>query len=82
MKNTRLPPELQAAWEEIETHARDYGLDFFPIIYEVLDYRTLYETAALDISSQLKRHGAKGPRTAEIGVVLAAFFHDYGNRCE
>lgn len=47
MKNTRLPPELQAAWEEIEQYARDYGLDFFPIIYEVLDYRTLYETAAL-----------------------------------
>jgi stage V sporulation protein R len=47
MKNTRLPPELQTAWEEIEQHAKDYGLDFFPIIYEVLDYRTLYETAAL-----------------------------------
>jgi stage V sporulation protein R len=47
MKNTRLPPELQAAWEEIEQHAKDFGLDFFPIIYEVLDYRTLYETAAL-----------------------------------
>ncbi|MCS6839731.1 MAG: SpoVR family protein [Roseiflexus sp.] len=47
MKNTRLPPELQAAWEEIEAYAREYGLDFFPIIYEVLDYRTLYETAAL-----------------------------------
>jgi stage V sporulation protein R len=47
MKNTRLSPELQAAWEEIEQHAKDYGLDFYPIIYEVLDYRTLYETAAL-----------------------------------
>jgi stage V sporulation protein R len=47
MKNTRLPPELNAAWEEIESYARDYGLDFYPIIYEVLDYRTLYETAAL-----------------------------------
>jgi stage V sporulation protein R len=47
MKNTRLPPELDAAWEEIEGHAREYGLDFYPIIYEVLDYRTLYETAAL-----------------------------------
>src|SRR5262245_28997652 len=32
MKNTRLPPELQAAWEEIENYARDYGLDFYPII--------------------------------------------------
>jgi len=47
MKKTSLPPELQAAWEEIEDHAKSYGLDFFPIIYEVLDYRTLYETAAL-----------------------------------
>lgn len=46
MKSTRLPPELQAAWESIEGHAKDYGLDFFPIIYEVLDYRTLYEAAA------------------------------------
>ncbi|KPV51748.1 SpoVR family protein, partial [Kouleothrix aurantiaca] len=47
MKKTSLPPELQAAWEEIEDHAKNYGLDFYPIIYEVLDYRTLYETAAL-----------------------------------
>ncbi|KAB8142638.1 SpoVR family protein [Chloroflexia bacterium SDU3-3] len=47
MKNTRLPPELQAAWEEIEGYAKHYGLDFYPIIFEVLDYRTLYETAAL-----------------------------------
>jgi stage V sporulation protein R len=47
MKNTRLPPDLARAWDEIEEYARGYGLDFFPIIYEVLDYRTLYETAAL-----------------------------------
>jgi stage V sporulation protein R len=47
MKSTRLPPDLQAAWDEIEEYAKQYGLDFFPIIYEVLDYRTLYETAAL-----------------------------------
>jgi stage V sporulation protein R len=46
MKNTRLPAELEAARAEIETFARDYGLDFYPIIYEVLDYRTLYETAS------------------------------------
>ena len=47
MKNTNLSPELRAAWEEIEGHACAYGLDFYPIIFEVLDYRTLYETAAL-----------------------------------
>lgn len=47
MKQTKLPPDLQAAWEEIEEHAKEYGLDFFPIIFEVLDYKTLYEIAAL-----------------------------------
>ncbi len=47
MKNTHIPPNLDAAREEIEAHARDYGLDFYPILYEVLDYRTLYETAAM-----------------------------------
>jgi len=47
MKKTQLPPDLQAAWEEIKQHAVDYGLDFFPIIFEVLDYKTLYEVAAL-----------------------------------
>ena len=46
MRNTKLPPDLQAAWDEIEGHARDRGLDFFPIIFEVLDYRTLYEVAS------------------------------------
>jgi stage V sporulation protein R len=46
MRNTRIPAHLEAAREEIEQIARDYGLDFFPILYEVLDYRTLYETAA------------------------------------
>lgn len=47
MKKTSLPPELQDAWVEIEQYARDYGLDFYPIIFEVLDYKTLYEVAAL-----------------------------------
>ena len=32
--------------EEIEGYARGYGLDFFPIIYEVLDYKTMNEVAA------------------------------------
>ena len=47
MKETKLPPVLQAAWEDIEDYAKDYGLDFYPIIFEVLDYKTLYEVAAL-----------------------------------
>jgi stage V sporulation protein R len=48
MRNTKLPPDLQAAWDEIDGHARAFGLDYFPISFEVLDYRTLYEVAALD----------------------------------
>ncbi len=46
MKKTQLTPELQAAWENIERYAQDFGLDFYPIIFEVLDYETLYEVAA------------------------------------
>ena len=46
MKRTRLSPELEAAWIEIDQHAKGYGLDYFPIIFEMLDYETLYELAA------------------------------------
>ncbi len=48
MRNTKLPPDLQAAWDEIDGHAKAFGLDYFPISFEVLDYRTLYEVAAFD----------------------------------
>jgi stage V sporulation protein R len=41
-----LPPHLQEMQEEIEGYARGYGLDFFPILYEVLDYKTMNEVAA------------------------------------
>jgi stage V sporulation protein R len=41
-----LPKSLQELQEEIETHARSYGLDFFPVIFEILDYRGLNQVAA------------------------------------
>jgi len=47
MNKTKLPPHLQKTWREIEGYAKDYGLEFFPIIFEVLDYKTLYEVAAM-----------------------------------
>ncbi len=47
MYRTKLTPELEAAWLQIKQYAIDFGLDFFPIIFEVLDYKTLYELAAL-----------------------------------
>ncbi|MEZ4366799.1 MAG: SpoVR family protein [Kofleriaceae bacterium] len=41
-----LPEYLRALQLEVEGHARAYGLDFFPILYEVLDYKTMNEVAA------------------------------------
>jgi stage V sporulation protein R len=41
-----LPPDLAQMQEEMEAHARAYGLDFFPVIFEVLDYRMLNQVAA------------------------------------
>jgi stage V sporulation protein R len=41
-----LPPYLRDCQEEVEGHARVFGLDFFPILYEVLDYKTMNEVAA------------------------------------
>ncbi len=44
--NTNLPPDLRALKEEIEGHARGYGLDFFETIFEVIDADDLNEIAA------------------------------------
>src|SRR6186713_2761209 len=41
-----LPAYLRDMQGEIEDHARDLGLDMFPVIYEVLDYKTMNEVAA------------------------------------
>src|ERR1043165_4199587 len=44
--DTRLPPDLRALKQEIEQHARDFGLDFFETIFEVIDADDLNEIAA------------------------------------
>lgn len=41
-----LSPELRALQQEVEGHARAFGLDFFEIIYEVLDWEEINEVAA------------------------------------
>jgi len=43
---TSLPPELHRLKKEIEGYARNYGLDFFDVIYEVLDWNQLNEVAS------------------------------------
>src|SRR5215475_10668369 len=44
--DTRLPPHLAALKVEIEGYARDYGLDFYETIFEVIDGDDLNEVAA------------------------------------
>jgi len=41
-----LSPLLASLQKEIEAQARSYGLDFFPVVFEVLDYRKLNQVAA------------------------------------
>ncbi len=42
----RFPAYLRDMQEEIEAYAKQFGLDFYPIAYEVLDYKTMNEVAA------------------------------------
>jgi len=41
-----LPPEIEKSRREIEKYAREYGLDFHDVVFEVLDYDQLNEVAA------------------------------------
>jgi len=41
-----LPPDLDRWRREIEGYARDYGLDFYDVVFELLDYDQLNEVAA------------------------------------
>ncbi len=42
-----LTPDLERSRVEIERHARELGLDFFPTIFELVDHDELNEVAAL-----------------------------------
>lgn len=44
--NTDLPPELLAHMNAIKAKAREYGLDFFEVVFEVLDFDTMNQIAA------------------------------------
>ncbi len=43
-----LPVELWQVEEKIDKYARDFGLDFFDVHFEVLDYRMINQLAAYD----------------------------------
>lgn len=40
------PEELLAAKKQIREQARSYGLDFYPVIYEMCDYEQMNQLAA------------------------------------
>ncbi|MBI2337178.1 MAG: SpoVR family protein [Deltaproteobacteria bacterium] len=44
--DTQLNSELEAIRQEIENHAKGYGLDFFPVIFEMLDWKEMNMLAA------------------------------------
>lgn len=46
MKTTNLPPELEEWRVKIEKWAREYGLDFYDTIFEVLDWNQINMVAA------------------------------------
>ncbi len=46
MPRTELSPELRAKREQIEATARSYGLDFYPVIFEVIPFDVMNQFAA------------------------------------
>jgi len=46
MRTTDLPPELAEHMRAIKAKASEYGLDFFEVVFEVLDFETMNQIAA------------------------------------
>lgn len=46
MKDTTLTPELEGYRQQILHHATEYGLDFYEVIFELLDYQQMNMVAA------------------------------------
>src|SRR5215475_2962727 len=55
-----LPIELVKAKEEIEKYARDYGLDFFTTIFEILEFDELNQVASYGGFPTRYRHWSFG----------------------
>ncbi len=48
MNGLSLSPELATLQETMEAYAREFGLDFFPVRFEMLDYRMMNQVAAYE----------------------------------
>ncbi|HOW17094.1 MAG TPA: SpoVR family protein, partial [bacterium] len=47
MVGTELTPQLQRINEQVKKYALSYGLDFFEVIFEMIDYKQVNEIASL-----------------------------------
>src|SRR2546421_12114188 len=56
------PEELLAAKKQIRERARSYGLDFFPVIFEMCDYEQMNQIAAYGGFPQRYPHWRVGGR--------------------
>ncbi|NWF56601.1 MAG: SpoVR family protein [Syntrophaceae bacterium] len=67
----KFPSELKRFKYEIEDHARSYGLDFFPVIFEVLDYQEINEIAAYQGFPSRYPHWSFGMQFEEVSKSYA-----------
>ena len=72
-----LPPEIDRARRQIENHAREYGLDFYDVVFEVLDYDHLNEVAAFYFTQLPDSYAARTDRPDNVGVIGVAVFREY-----
>src|SRR3954462_5943036 len=74
VQNTAPNSELRDAQTTIAQFAKEYGLDFFPTMFEVLDYRQMNEVASYGGFSGRYPHGRFGreyeqlSKSAEYGL--------------
>jgi stage V sporulation protein R len=61
-----LPADIRAVQDEMEQHARDYGLDFFDTIFEVVDYEEMSMLAAFGGFPQRYPHWRFGAEYDEL----------------
>lgn len=64
--NRRLPADIQAAKDDLEQRARNYGLDFFETIFEVVDYEEMSMLAAFGGFPQRYPHWRFGAQYDEL----------------
>ena len=67
----KFPSELKRMKYEIQDHALEFGLNFFPVIFEVLDYNEINEIAAYSGFPQRYPHWSFGMQFEEVSKSYA-----------